>query len=82
MRPLGRWVLALLRGAAAAAVWMTIWAPQLVRTMEGHSGRVRTVAVSSDGCFAYSGSDDKTVKQWELPGGAVRAVARRCGGVS
>ncbi len=55
-------------------------APQLARTMEGHSSYVEAVAVSPDGCFIYSGSD-KTVRQWEASSGAVRAVMWRCGGV-
>ncbi len=43
--------------------------------MEGHSDCVRAVCVSADGRFVYSGSDDKTVKQWEASTGAVRSVA-------
>ncbi len=56
-------------------------ARQLVRTMEGHSDLVRSLAVSPDGRFVYSGSDDKTVKQWEVSNGAVRPAVLRRGGV-
>ncbi len=37
-------------------------APQLVRTMKGHSGAVLALAASPDGRFVYSGSYE-TVKQ-------------------
>ncbi len=58
-------------------------APQLVRTMEGHSGFVAALAVSPDSRFVYSGSfsPDKTVKQWDASCGAVRSVALSCCGV-
>ena len=36
------------------------------RTLVGHSGEVNTVAVSRDGKRIVSGSDDKTVKLWNL----------------
>ncbi len=48
---------------------------QLVRTMEGHAGAVHALAVSPDGRFVFSGSHDKTAKQWEASSGAVSAVA-------
>ncbi|MBI4910160.1 MAG: TIR domain-containing protein [Acidobacteria bacterium] len=37
----------------------------LIRTLEGHAGGVRSVAVSADGATVYSGSADNTVKVWE-----------------
>ena len=40
-----------------------------VRTLEGHSDGVNTVAVTSDGRFAVSGSEDKTLRLWELATG-------------
>lgn len=39
------------------------------RTLVGHSDEVNTVAVSRDGKTIASGSDDKTVKLWQLYGG-------------
>jgi WD40 repeat protein len=36
-----------------------------VRTLAGHSGGVRSVAISADGKRVVSGSDDKTVKIWD-----------------
>ncbi len=48
------------------------YALQLVRTMEGHSSFVKSLAVSSDGRYLYSGSHDNSVKQWDTSNGAVR----------
>lgn len=33
---------------------------------EGHSGRVRTMSVSVDGQYLVTGSDDNTVRLWEV----------------
>ena len=60
----------------------------LTRTLIGHDGLVRAVALSADGQLAVSGADDGTVRVWDLAaatqrgapltghdGGSVRAVA-------
>ena len=41
----------------------------LERKLEGHASWVNCVAVSPDGKWAASGSDDKTVKIWDLESG-------------
>jgi WD40 repeat protein len=43
----------------------------LLRTLEGHSGHVRAVAILADGQRAVSASDDKTLKLWNLERGEV-----------
>ncbi|WP_335016982.1 WD40 repeat domain-containing protein [Nostoc sp.] len=42
---------------------------QLLRTLSGHSERVNSVAISSDGQMLASGSDDKTIKLWSIATG-------------
>jgi WD40 repeat protein/DNA-directed RNA polymerase subunit RPC12/RpoP len=46
----------------------------LERKLTGHTDWVRSVAVSPDGKWAASGSDDKTVKIWDLESGECRAT--------
>ncbi|MBN1167178.1 MAG: hypothetical protein JXA44_08640, partial [Methanospirillaceae archaeon] len=46
----------------------------LIQTLGGHTGSVNSVAISTDGLKAVSGSDDKTVRIWDL-------VTRVCTGV-
>jgi len=41
----------------------------LIRTLEGHAGRVRAVAVTPDGRHAISGSRDRTIKVWDVESG-------------
>jgi len=41
----------------------------LIRTLIGHSSRVNAVAVSSDGKYVVSGSDDNTIKVWDFSTG-------------
>ncbi len=40
-----------------------------VRTLKGHTWTVNSVAISSDGSTIVSGSDDKTIKIWDLATG-------------
>ena len=40
-----------------------------VQTLTGHSKRVESVAISSDGSHIVSGSDDNTVKLWSVTSG-------------
>lgn len=47
------------------------WSP-LVRTLEGHSDWVLSVAFSADGKLIASGSHDKTIKVWDAASGEVK----------
>jgi hypothetical protein len=52
-------------------------------TLEGHMGSVNAVAVTPDGCQAISGSDDSTLKVWDLQRGEVlRTLGGHRGGVN
>ncbi len=42
--------------------------------LEGHSNFVIRVAITADGQYVISGSKDKTVRVWQLPGGTCRKV--------
>ena len=44
-------------------------APELVRTLIGHSDSVRSVALSADGRLAISASNDGTLKVWNVVAG-------------
>ena len=55
----------------------------LRHTLTGHSGVIIGVAVTGDGRWAVSGSDDKTLKVWDLESGQVlRTLEGHSGGVS
>lgn len=43
--------------------------PQMLQNLQGHQGGVYSVALSLDGTRAVSGSDDNTLKVWDLESG-------------
>jgi len=62
--------------ASEHSLWLrtlvgTLTAPggPLLRTLAGHKNAVNAVAVTPDGRYAISASDDKTLKVWELASG-------------
>jgi len=60
----GRWALS---GSADKTVRLwEVATGRCVRTFEGHTDGVSSVALSSDDRWALSGSDDKTARLWEL----------------
>ena len=48
----------------------------LMFTLVGHTGRVRTVALTPSGDRAVSGSDDNTIKVWDLRRGALECTMK------
>jgi WD40 repeat protein len=42
---------------------------QVIRTFEGHTGRVTSVAFNPDGRLLASGSADETIKLWDVATG-------------
>ena len=42
---------------------------QTIRTLEGHTGRVTSLALTADGRHAVSGSWDNTLRVWDLLSG-------------
>ncbi|MEH2387943.1 MAG: serine/threonine-protein kinase [Nostoc sp.] len=56
---------------------------QCVQTLKGHSSMVQAIAISSDGQFIASGSNDKTIKLWQVgTGKLVRQLGRWSSGHS
>ena len=48
----------------------------LIRTLEGHTNRVNAVAVTPDGRHVVSGSDDKTLRVWDLATGETKTTLK------
>ncbi len=44
-----------------------------IRTLQGHAGRVAGLQFSADGTMLYSGSEDKTLRAWNVANGAEKA---------
>jgi WD40 repeat protein len=44
---------------------------QVLKVLEGHTGRVDAVAISTDGSKIVSGSEDNTVRVWSMETGQV-----------
>ncbi len=56
---------------------------ETVRTLSGHTGAVRAVAVTPDGRHAVSGSGDNTLRVWDLASGeTVRTLSGHTGAVT
>ena len=47
----------------------------MVKVLEGHTGWVFDVAISTDGAKIVSGSWDKTVRVWSMETGEVQPVS-------
>jgi WD40 repeat protein len=56
------------------AVLAAMEANDELRTLIGHGGKVTTTAVAPDGRTAVTGSDDRTVRLWDLDSGRVLAT--------
>jgi len=44
-----------------------------IRTLKGHTGSVWSVSISPDGRYAISGSEDNTIKVWDMEKGQLIA---------
>jgi len=56
---------------------------RLLRVFDAHNANVNTLALSRDGLWALSGSDDKTIKLWEVrTGNCIRTFESEGGAVN
>ena len=52
-------------------LWDVTSGEKCLQTLEGHSWYVNSVSFSPDGTKIASGSDDETVKVWDVTSGSV-----------
>ncbi|NDJ23372.1 hypothetical protein GS682_17375 [Nostoc sp. B(2019)] len=57
------------------SLWHTTDGQQCL-TWEAHAGWARSIVFSADGQTLFSGSDDQTVKQWDLTGRCLQVFSR------
>ena len=75
----GKWVVAGLADIYQRDYSVRLWdgvTGKQVRIFRGHSSPVNAVALSADGQYVLSGSDDKTVRMWSLVSGKQVRVFR------
>jgi len=51
-----------------------IRAENITKTFTGHKARINSIALSPDGKYALSGSDDKTVRLWDIATGTLERM--------
>ena len=54
---------------------------QEIQTLIGHEGDINCLALSGDGQLLYSGSDDRTIREWKLDDGSYRTFEGHNGSV-
>ena len=69
------------RSTPGATPWLRTRTPfreakALVRTLVGHTSMVEACAISPDGSFIVSASEDKALKIWDAAGGKERTTLR------
>jgi eukaryotic-like serine/threonine-protein kinase len=64
------------RGEGYEAIVREVASGQIVATLRGHAGAVRTLAFSPDSSRLATASDDRTVRVWDLASGHCSAVLR------
>src|SRR5947208_514676 len=60
------------RRAASGRPWVRSWdleTGKLIRSLEGHGGPIRAVAITPDGRRALTSSDDRSARLWDLETG-------------
>lgn len=60
------------------SLWQTTDGQQCL-TWEAHTGWVRSIVFSADGQTLFSGSDDQTVKQWDITGRCLQVFRMHTG---
>ncbi len=68
------------RLVAARIIEATKANPTLEPAFSGHTGTVNCATLSHDGKYAVSGSDDRSVRLWEVPSGKILASFEGVGG--